>query len=435
MLKSVGSIQKVQDAGGFGQVFTAAGGGSGMLGDLNGALAVAGPIAQVAGSVLNMFKGFFDIFNAGYKQLLTNASEQIQKNVQDSLAALNNKSQTTGTTLSQLEAQLAAVPSTIPKPSGFLNSLFGLGNSDYKQAVADAQKTIQNSIDQLQQSAKDAIYNLTTNVLPILQGTPSERSFLQTIHDLRIELQEYASLPNINLADVNQLFDQSVADQAYSIAQQITQEKQTYVGLLRDQQNLELSILQTQEQQSIDAYNYNIQRAQLLGFTTRPLSRTDQVALLDEQYDMQKQSSDLQLAQNQQQLVDTNAQIALYQQQFGIVTDINTLDLETTKETLGYTQERLSALIDSYNQIKAIGDETLAMFAGIPDASSLTGTPNNPSGTTVNSGGVNLVINGGVNITGSDGSLNTANVKQAVIDGLTAVNQTNTLRGLSFQSA
>ncbi len=59
--------------------------------------------------------------------------------------------------------------------------------------------------------------------------------FLQTIHDLRIELQEYASLPKVNLADVNQLFDLSVADQARTAAQQITQEKQNYVSLLQQQ--------------------------------------------------------------------------------------------------------------------------------------------------------------------------------------------------------
>ncbi len=148
--KSIGGIQKIQDAGGFGQVFSEAGGGNGILGDLNGALAVAGPIGQVAGSVLGLFKGFFDIFNAGYKQLLTNAATEIQKGVTDSLAALNNKSHTTGQTLQQLSSQFASVPSEIPKPTGFLNSLFGFGNSDYKQAVADAQKTIQQSINQLQ---------------------------------------------------------------------------------------------------------------------------------------------------------------------------------------------------------------------------------------------------------------------------------------------
>ena len=118
-----------------------------------GGLAVAGQVAGVAGAVIDIFKTFVGFLSGGFQKALEDAEKKIDKAVSASMNALQIGAKSIGATLTDLQSQYGAVPSTIPKANWFVG-LFG-GNGARDDAIKKGQDKIMQQIDQLNQDAPE----------------------------------------------------------------------------------------------------------------------------------------------------------------------------------------------------------------------------------------------------------------------------------------
>src|ERR1019366_452539 len=121
-------------------------------------------------------------------------------------------------------------------------------------------------------------------------------------------------------------------------------QEQEYLDILKQEKDLKGQLSDLDKEQAQTEQDYKDQRAQILGLATRELSKTEQLAKLktDEQAkldDIASRRADLQA-----QLDYVEKEKALYQDVFGVVTDIGAYEVSIQDQLLAKTQERLGAL-------------------------------------------------------------------------------------------
>jgi hypothetical protein len=439
---SIGAASNALNAkGGIGGIFNSGKGNStGILGGLKGGLAVAGVFGEVAGSVISLFKGFFSLVNAGFSRLLEQSKRDINQQIDRTLGDLRNGFTTTGKTIEALREQSSKVGSQLPqaKISGLFNFLtFGIAGAAVRkqreQAIKEIQQRVQDEIAALEQSARDAIRRLDEETLPSLRVLPEARQTVDAIRSLRKEIEEYLSLPGANEASVNELFNLRVIDLQRDAQERLRSAKQEYLDLIKSEASLSAE-LQDLERERTDAIaSYAARRADILGVVRREETRGGQLKALKEQRDAELARIAAQKQETEDRLAGVRSQTALYAEQFGVVRDIRTFELQMQNELLQKDRERLSALQQSLLALQQVSNLTAQSFASL-GAAALSGLGISPTSTVTNNNNQTSVTIGSITI-GAGTNITPGQVRDSVVEALRSIQQTQALQGPAFSQA
>lgn len=441
----------------------AKGGSTGVMGALKGVLGVADPIAGIATTALGMFQEFFNIFQAGWKRLLEDAHDKIQKQLDATMNDLRTGKSTLSATIADLQNQLAHVEDKYPKAKSTpwwswifpvvkagLSLYNGMSNAARQDAIDQDIKTYSDQILQLARDAQDAIYKLQHETLPALRVTPGMRDFQSEIEAIRKELNELAGTPGITQSDLNEMFTLQIADLEKEALDKILDQKQEYLDILKQEKDLQDQIADLDKEKAQVEQDYKNQRAQILGLVTRELSKAEQLAQLkqDEQDkvdDIAKRRKDL-----EDQLAYVEKQKSAYEEVYGVVQDIGEYQTAIQDQLVEKTKEQLGFLQQFYQQIKDIIASGMWPFVTSNGATLANGqnpyaipmlltnpqpiTPPEPPQPTNDVSGdqYNLYMSGDINI---NGNLTQAEVRQSFLEGFRAFNQQNAVRGLAHSNA
>ena len=454
--KIVSSMGAVQGSGGIAALFRA---GSGMFqkdasgattnvmksglgivskigGSAKGAMAAAGPYMAAAGAAIDMFATFVSIFSAGAKKVVKEAADTFNASIATISDDLRRGRIGVAQTVAELEAKKANVGNEITraKVNGVAN-FFTLGfsqrsvDNDRKKAIEDAVKAIDEQLVQLQRDSEDAIRNLDT-LLGQLHVQPAQREFQQQLADIRKELDALAQTPGITQAKLNDLFSLRLGDMERDIRSKIADEQSGYLDLLKQEKDVKQQLLDLDKEKSSVQDDYKKAYAELVGLSTRQLSKAEQLAALKKDRDEKLSAIETQRTELQNQLAFVEKQkeiYAGYKDQFGLVDDIATLQLTTEDTLLTKTKERIKALSDFYGELEFKVASGLDSLLTAP-----IWQPTVPSPGSYSKGSILYNFNGDINI---DGDLTQSEVRDSVVEALRMLEQQNTTRGLAFSNA
>ena len=455
----IGNLSKLD----LGNVYTTAKGSStGILGVVQGASAAAGPIAAVASEALGLFQGFFNIFEDGWKKLLSDAHDKVQAALDTTLGDLRLGKSTLQQTIDDLKNQAAHVSDKYPAAKGgapwyswlmpvvgaSISIYNGLSDKARQDAIDQDTLAIGKQIEQMAQDAQDAIYKLENVTLPALRVTPAMREFQSSIETIRTELQQLAGTPGITQSDLNEMFNLRIADLQSSAMDTLLSQQQEYYDILKQEKDLKKQLADLDDQQAQVEKDYADQRAQILGLASRQLSKEEQLAQLktDEQKkldDIAQQKKDL-----QDQLDYVEKQKSVYEEVFGVVQDMGKYESDIQDQLLAKTQTRLESLqtflkeiqdwmnsgvwgfITNNGQTTANGNP-YALPVVLTNPTAITNPePSNP-GTSVGGDQINYNMNGDIYVSGN---MTQAEAKQSFLDAWRAFNSDNAVKGLAYSN-
>jgi hypothetical protein len=317
-------------SGAIGQISGAFGGAmkdaGGMLGSIGSALPAIGAAVGVAGQLFSMIGGMFT-------QQAKNIAEQVQKAFNKIMADYSNNTASFTETMASLQAEQA---NAIQQLSG------KKGGAGYLSQIELQIKETEDALRAQALAGRDQMGILTA---AISQSTKVAQNWLTTWSQIEQQVKTYLEKDGGNTALAAQYQNAELADQARQIQDQINSGMQTAIqdnytlnGLLMSRQQLQLSILQLQEQQSD-----SIERRQAPAMS------------------LAAQQSRLQLQELKTQLSDVNSQISIEQnkvtaenQLFGLSTDINALHAADAKLQAAALAEQLANYAEMLKIIQQI---------------------------------------------------------------------------------
>jgi hypothetical protein len=349
----------------------------GMLGSIGSALPGIGAAVGVVGGVVSMIG---NMFAAQAK----NIANDIQKKFDGILSNFQNNSASLAQTLQALQQQQQQA---IQQLSG------QKGGAGYLTEILLQIQTTEAAL-QAQAAQAQNTFSIQTQVMK--QSTDVGQQWLQTWSNLEKQVHDYLFKDNGNPALASAFQTAELADQARKIQDQYNSGMSTAIhdnytlnGLIQSRQQLQLSILQLEEQQSD-----SIERRQAPAMS------------------LAAQQSRLQLQELKTQLSDVNSQISIEQNKvtaenklFGLSSDINTLHAADAKLQAASLAEQLANYSEMLKIIQQIAGLKVnpntgyfdghSPFAGLPGGVPGFGATSGPTAPSPHP----IVINGDIHVT------------------------------------